>query len=499
MNFLSPTYALFLLGTVGLYWCLAESRSKMWVLVATSLLFYASQKDQLPYVVLIVVLSWITFQLGRAIGAPPDWRIEDWQFAQQDWNRRRVRLLMVGIFIQLFFLFSFKSIVLLVLPVFSTVFHFNLAAAETALKTVSRLAPLGLSFFTFECIAYLVDIYRGAPASRNFLRFASYKLFFPKIISGPITRYPQFITQLQSASTPRADQITEGLWLIAMGAIKKGIFADHLGVFTALTFDNLPRAGSVDLWLAIVAYGFQIYLDFSGYVDVARGSALLFGIHLPQNFEFPYLTTNLADFWRRWHMTLGEWLRNYLYFPLGGSRRGILRTCLNLMVVMVVCGIWHGATWGFVIWGAMHGLGLVLHRLTDLFSKRNEGLGLFWQSLPGILLAWAMTQGFVLLSWIPFCVKNLKDAGLILQNLFGKTADPQFMVKVYTETLKLTQQQLMVGLLSLAIAMTIAYLFHRGLKLQINWYLKLLLVPICLYSVYLLAPQGVTRYIYFDF
>ena len=497
MNFLSSTYALFLLGTVGLYWCLAESRLKMWILVATSLLFYASLQPQ--YVPLLLVLTWITFQLGRAIGAPPDWRIEDWQFAQQDWNQRRVRLLMVGIFIQLFLLFSFKSVALLLISGLGNLFHLNLVAAETALKTVSTLTPIGLSYFTFECIAYLVDIYRGAPASRSFPRFASYKLFFPKMISGPITRYPQFITQLQSASAPRADQMTEGLWLIAVGAIKKGIFADHLGVFTALTFDNLPRAGSVDLWLAIVAYGFQIYLDFSGYVDVARGSAMLFGIHLPQNFEFPYLSTNLADFWRRWHMSLGEWLRNYLYFPLGGSRRGLLRTCLNLMLVMLVCGVWHGATWGFILWGLVHGMGLVVHRLTDLLSKRHKALGLFWQSLPGLVVAWAMTQSLVLLSWIPFRVTNLKDAGFVFQHLFGKTADPQFMVKVYTETLKLTQQQFSLALVCLSAVMAVAYLFHRGLKLQINGYLKLLLVPLCLYSVYLLAPQGVSRYIYFDF
>ena len=246
MNFLSSTYALFLLGTVGIYWCLTGSRLKMWTLMAASLLFYASLQPQ--YVPLLLALTWITFQIGRAIGAPPDWRIEDWQFAQQDWNRRRIRLLMVGIFIQLFLLFSFKSIALLLLSGLSALFHINLISAETALKTVSSLTPIGLSFFTFECIAYLIDIYRGAPASRNFPRFASYKLFFPKIISGPITRYPQFITQLQSASTPRADQVTEGLWLIAVGAIKKGIIADHLGIFTALTFDNLPRAGSADFF-----------------------------------------------------------------------------------------------------------------------------------------------------------------------------------------------------------------------------------------------------------
>lgn len=497
MNLLSLTYALFLLGTLGIYWSVSGTHLKMWVLVIASLLFYASLQPQ--YIPLILVLTWITFQLGRAIGAPPDWRIEDWQFAQQDWNRRRLRLLMVGIFIQLFLLFSFKSIGILLLSSLGAIFHLNLAPTEAALKTFSALTPVGLSFFTFECIAYLVDIYRGAPASRSFPRFASYKLFFPKMISGPITRYPQFITQLQVAAFPRADQITEGLWLIACGAVKKGIFADHLGTFTELTFSNLPRAGSADLWLGLIAYSFQIYLDFSGYVDVARGSAMLLGIQLPQNFDFPYFSTNLADFWRRWHMTLGDWLRNYLYFPLGGSRRGFTRTCLNLMIVMLVCGIWHGATWGFVLWGAIHGTGLIIHRWVANLSDRFSALGAFWSSLPGILFGWFCTQMLVMLSWIPFRVPQLKEVGLLFQSLWGKTADPQFVTKVYGETLKLTPQQVSIGLGLLFCGMAIAYLFHRGLKVQINWYLKLLLVPICLYGVYLLAPQGVTKYIYFDF
>jgi alginate O-acetyltransferase complex protein AlgI len=497
MNLLSLTYALFLLGTLGIYWSVSGTHLKMWVLVVASLLFYGSLQPQ--YIPLLLVLTWITFQLGRAIGAPPDWRIEDWQFAQQDWNRRRLRLLMLGIFIQLFLLFSFKSIALLFLSGLAALFHLNLAPTEAALKTVSALTPVGLSFFTFECIAYLVDVYRGAPASRSFPRFASYKLFFPKTISGPITRYPQFITQLQSVTFPRAEQFTEGLWLIACGAVKKGIVADHLGTFTELTFANIPRVGSGDLWLALIAYGFQIYLDFSGYVDVARGSAMLLGIHLPQNFDFPYFSTNIADFWRRWHMTLGDWLRNYLYFPLGGSRRGLVRTCVNLMIVMLVCGVWHGATWGFVLWGAVHGVGLVVHRLVADWSDRSSALTAFWSSVPGILVAWFCTQLLVMLSWIPFRVPQLKEVGLLFQSLWGKTADPQFISKVYGDTLKLTPQQFSMALLLLFGLMAIAYLFHRGLKIQINWYLKLLLVPICLYGVYLLAPQGVTRYIYFDF
>ncbi|MFM8006812.1 MAG: MBOAT family O-acyltransferase, partial [Dolichospermum sp.] len=194
-------------------------------------------------------------------------------------------------------------------------------------------------------------VYRGHPPAAKFIEFATYKLFFAKLISGPITRYHHLQFQFNTLQFPTIDKTAEGLWLIARGAVKKGIFADNLGIFVDLCFGNLQRAGSTDLWLATFAYGLQLYLDFNGYVDIARGSALLFGLVLPENFNFPYFSTSIADFWRRWHITLGDWLRNYLYFPLGGSRRGLIRTCGNLLIVMLLAGIWHGSAWGFIVWG----------------------------------------------------------------------------------------------------------------------------------------------------
>ena len=167
------------------------------------------------------------------------------------------------------------------------------------------------------------------------------------------------------------------------------------------------------------AYGLQLYLDFSGYVDMARGSAVLLGFDLPQNFDFPYFSTSIADFWRRWHMTLGDWLRNYLYFPLGGSRQGLLRTCLNLMIIMAIAGLWHGAAWGFIVWGLLHGIALVVHRLTDALSNQVTWLKRAWQSLPGVVLAWALTQSTVFSTWIFFRLPDLKDSWLVVQRLWG--------------------------------------------------------------------------------
>ncbi|KAM3102514.1 MBOAT family O-acyltransferase [Phormidesmis sp. 146-12] len=504
MTFLSPLYGLFLLCVIGIYWSVQQQWLRSWLLFLTSLIFYASLQAQ--YIPLLLAATYSNFILGRAIGAPPDWRIEDWQFAQQDWNRRRLKLLWFGVVMNVLLLVSFKYVPFILSSIggllgWSSGFPAaKLFAQQGANWTDQHLiAPLGLSFFCFECIAYLVDVYRGAPATQEFLDFSAYKLFFAKLISGPIVRYHPFAEQVRSLKFPRVDQIAEGLWLIACGAIKKGLVADRLDIFVRLSFDNVQRAGSGDLWLTIFAYGLQLYLDFSGYVDVARGSALLLGINLPQNFDFPYFSTSIADFWRRWHITLGDWLRNYLYFPLGGSRQGLVRTCGNLVIVMLIAGIWHGAAWGFVLWGGLHGLALAVHRLTDLWAQRSPSVQKFWQSIPGVLVAWLLTQLMVFAAWIFFRLPNLKDSLFVVQKLWGQTADIQFAQKVYGEAIGLYPPQIFGALCAIVFCMGVAYLLQRNLKLQLTWHIKLFLIPLCLFAVWLLAPEGGSRYIYFDF
>lgn len=238
---------------------------------------------------------------------------------------------------------------------------------------------------------------------------------------------------------------------------------------------------------------------FNGYVDIARGTALLFGLVLPENFDFPYFTTSIAEFWRRWHMTLGDWLRNYVYFPLGGSRQGLTRTCGNLFLIMLIAGIWHGSAWGFVVWGMYHGLALVVHRLTDLMSDRYEKLELFWQNPLGVVVAWLLTQWMVFTSWIWFRLPNLPESSLVIQRLWGHSADAQFAQKVYIEALNTSQSQVSAILLALFTLMGITYAFKGKLKLELNWPLKLVFVPLCLYAVWLFAPEGSLPYIYFDF
>ncbi|NJM97383.1 MAG: MBOAT family protein [Phormidesmis sp. RL_2_1] len=486
----SILYGLFLLSVVLLYWVVPNQRAKLWVMLSSSLLFYATLQAQ--YIPLMLVLAGLNFVLGKALGTPLDWRIpnEAWAYAQADWQRRRTRLLWLGIALNVLLLLGFKY-----LNPWLLAFGINTAGNGPT----PNWMPLGLSFFTFECIAYLVDVYRGSPASDRLLEFSAYKLFFPKLISGPITRFHSFTGQLKTLSFPSISQQAEGLWLIAAGAVKKLLIADRIGQLVTLSAESLPRAGSGDIWLLAVAYGIQLYFDFSGYVDMARGSAMLLGINLPQNFNFPYFATSIADFWRRWHITLGDWLRNYLYFPLGGSRRDLTRTCLNLMIVMLVAGVWHGDRWGFIVWGAIHGLALILHRLSTSLSERSKIIAAFWQSLPGIVLAWGLTQFTVFFSWIFFRLPSLNEASLAIRHLIGHSGDVQFAQKVYIESFNLNRPQisfLLAGILGL---MGFAYAVQRGLKLEISWPVKVFLLPLCFYLAWVLAPTEASPYIYFDF
>lgn len=500
MTLVSFAYGCFLLVTLIVYWGLGKlwPALRQWILLGASLAFYGLLQPQ--FVPLLLGLTVLNFFWGRLLGrlGQRGDRQRHLREVFRVWHWEPRYWLGLGIFLNLAVLFGFKYVAFTLRNL--AVLWPGLGLGQWAIATEENwLAPIGISFFVFECIAYLVDVYRGAPATSALVEFSAYKLFFPKLLSGPITRFHAFTGQTRRTAGLLFDEGVEGLWLIASGAVKKVLIADNLGVFVELCANNLERAGSGDLWLFILAYGLQLYFDFSGYVDLARGSALLLGINLPENFDFPYFSTSLADFWRRWHMSLGDWLRNYLYFPLGGSRRGLGRTCLNLFVVMLLAGLWHGAAWGYVIWGCLHGLGLAIHRLGDICAQRWRSLQGFWVSIPGTLVAWLVTQGFVFLTWVPFRLPTGTQASLLFQHLWQHQGDLQFAQKIYLEGLRLGRPDFVGLLIALFIGMIGAYGVQRQWQLQLNWAVKVLLIPLCFYGVWLLAPEGNVPYIYFDF
>jgi D-alanyl-lipoteichoic acid acyltransferase DltB (MBOAT superfamily) len=273
---------------------------------------------------------------------------------------------------------------------------------------VGLVLPLAISFVTFTLIAYIVDVHRGAAPERHLLHFAVFIAFFPRVLAGPIMRGHQFLPQLRFQRGFSLVLAHMAVPLLVSGLFKK-VLADQLGPFVNDGFANIGNYSSLALLAIATAWTFQLYLDFAGYTDMARGSARMVGIGMPRNFDWPYRARSMAEFWRRWHITLGLWLRDYIYFPLGGSRHGEVRTYLNLMVTMTLAGMWHGAGAGYVVWGALQGVGLSVNR--------------WWRRLPPhpvlpVLLSWAITFLFVVLARVPFVAPNLETAADFYARLF---------------------------------------------------------------------------------
>jgi alginate O-acetyltransferase complex protein AlgI len=275
------------------------------------------------------------------------------------------------------------------------------------LPLLTLALPIGLSFITFQAISYVVDVKRRLLPPAALLDFALYLSFFPHVVAGPIVRAREFIPQLSKPRDPRDVAVGAGVVLIALGLVKKVALADYLAREIVDPVFGVPEAyHAPDVALAAYAYAAQIYCDFSGYTDIAIGVALLMGFVFPQNFNSPYRATSFRDFWRRWHMTLSRFLRDFLYIPLGGNRGGRWRTARNLMITMVLGGLWHGAAWGFILWGTLHGLGLGVERFL-----RGRVQAPAW-------LRWAIVFNLVVFGWILFRSRDLDLAGTFISQLF---------------------------------------------------------------------------------
>lgn len=310
-------------------------------------------------------------------------------------------LLAVGIAVNLALLGYFKYFDFLIE-------NFNLAF-DGSMPLLHLALPLAISFFTFQQIAYLVDSYRAETAEYDFLNYALFVTFFPQLIAGPIVHHKEMMPQFASRwnLVKKYKSIALGLFIFSMGLFKKVVIADTFAVWATNGFDKADVLGFVEAWLTSTSYTFQLYFDFSGYTDMAIGVALLFNIKLPINFNSPYKALDIQDFWRRWHITLSRFLRDYIYIPLGGNRNGEMHTYSNLMITFVLGGIWHGAGWTFIFWGLLHGMALVVHRFW-------KGLGL---TMPKVL-AWLITFNFINLSWVFFRAKEWDDAIKVLDGMF---------------------------------------------------------------------------------
>lgn len=377
MLFNSEQYLVFLPIVMAITWILPKRYRPPFLLLA-SYYFYASWN--LPFLALIVGLTVANYLIGLAQGRQ---------------KPRRKSLLVLALVVDLGALAVFKYLGLLDQTAARLISILGLPAS---LPGVNLILPLGLSFFTFEFIHYQVDLVRGFEPIASPIRFALFPAFFPTQIAGPIKRYQDFDKQVRSQPSFDPALALEGVELIARGLFKKVVLADYLLPFAAVVFSAPAQATTLDVFGGLLAFSFQIYLDFSGYTDIGRGSAQLLGYTVPQNFDAPYLSSSIRDFWHRWHMSLSSWLRDYLYFPLGGSRKGKGRTYLNLMITMALGGLWHGAAWHFVFWGIGQGIALSVNRAWQ--EARRPSLAIpRWL---GTLAGWALTQSTVLFLWSLF-------------------------------------------------------------------------------------------------
>ena len=388
----------FLPATLALFFLLGRFAARdmaVGFLALASIFFYAWWSP--IYILLILAEVAFSFLIGR-------------QLERTDLDERRRRLILTGAI----------AVILVVLGYFKYANFFlgivnDLSGTELTLGKI--ILPLGISFHTFQQIAYLVDAYRRSARHYRFMDFALFVTFFPQLVAGPIVHHNEAIPQIRQPGflTPRAINLLVGVSLFGLGLFKKTVIADTLAqvanpAFTAAA--GGAHLSLVEAWMGALAYSLQLYFDFSGYSDMAIGLARMFNVRFPANFHSPYKAVNIADFWRRWHMTLSRFLRDYLYIPMGGNRRGPARQMLNLFLTMLLGGLWHGAGWTFIIWGALHGLFLALQRLWSGFATK-QGI-----RLPRPV-GWFITMLCVMAAWVYFRADTIHTAHSVLASLAG--------------------------------------------------------------------------------
>lgn len=437
MSFASRAFFLFLPLVLAGYHLLRRREHKYRFLLVASWVFYMSWNPWFIWVILFT--STVDYWAGRLIEDAPT-------------QRCRRAWLLASLFSNLGFLAVFK---------YANFFAANCLALAHALGcpvppgwSLHIILPLGISFHTFQGISYTLDVYQGrVRAVRSFTDFGLFVAFFPQLVVGPIVRAVEFLPQMASPPQVTQQQVLEGLHWFQVGLFKKMFLADRLAQFVDVVFAHPGAFDAATQRWAVLAYAAQIYCDFSGYSDIAIGTAKLFGFELPTNFCFPYLSGSITEFWKRWHMSLSAWLKDYLYIPLGGSRKGTLRTYFNLLLTMTACGLWHGATWNYVLWGFYTGVTLALHRVWDhglrgrpwadrvrgclpyhvaavactfvlfaigLIVLRSESWSGCW-NMEGTWLSWGASAGTHWLpAWVPLLV-GLFAAGHLLSGLRCRT------------------------------------------------------------------------------
>ena len=353
----------------------------------------------------------------------------------------------------------------------------------------SIVLPVGISFYTFQGISHAVDVYRRRfTMNTTLLEYFFYLTFFPLLLAGPITRAENLIPRLRRNRQASSRMVWSGLWLIMLGLVKKNMVSDYIGQFTTWVFDAPQTFSGFENMAALLGYPVQIYFDFSGYSDMSIGAAAILGFWLPDNFRFPYRALSLTDFWRRWHISLSTWFRDYLYIPLGGNRKGTLRMYANNFITMLVAGLWHGASWMFVIWGALHGFGLCVHK----FFSRQLRITIP-STLWGNTLSWLITYVYVCFAWSFFRSQSLTQLGTMYEKIVADFSWAYLSPFVYARPLWT------VCLLGAMLTYLIPERTYTRLQLRfitLPWLAKFLIFIVCVQLAIEVAQEDVQPFIY---
>jgi alginate O-acetyltransferase complex protein AlgI len=468
MLFPSPVFLFLFLPFVLAAYYLLPKRFQNILLLLASLFFYAWGEGIYLIVLLLIIL--LNYSLALLIPKSRFW-------------------LITAIITNLLFIIYFKYLVFFLIIITKPLGSFGLNIPID----LKIHMPLGISFIVFHAISYVIDVYRKKiKAEKNILNFALYMCLFPHLIAGPIVRYADIGTQIKKRKTD-ITMFSEGVRRFIIGLGKKMIIANNMAYIADKIFAIFPQYLSSDiLWLGLLAYTFQIYFDFSGYSDMAIGLAKMFGFNFAENFNYPYISKSIQEFWRRWHMTLSSWFRDYLYIPLGGNRKGIIWTNVNILIVFLLTGLWHGASWHYVFWGFYYGVFLIIE---NLFLRKV--LGKIWSPF-----AHFYTLIVVIIGWLFFRVESLSYGLYLLKVLFGMEGpkNPTYNIWMFLNT-----QIILTFIIAILIATPIFNWFaNKYLKTNFNnWFVQYIrlsfLVLIFLYSIMQLSSDTYNPFIYFRF
>ena len=425
-------------------------------LVLSSLFFYSWWN--IIYLPLILISMIFNFKIGKLILENKEREI----FTKK-------RLLTIGIIINISLLGYFKYADFFIK---NTNYFFNFEFTELKLAL-----PLAISFFTLQQVAYLIETFRGKIKENSFLNYGVFVTFFPQLISGPIVYHREIMGQFTLIKNKiiNTDNISFGLLIFSIGFFKKVVIADTFAVWASDGFDNPEILTFYKSWITTLSYTFQIYFDFSGYTDMALGIALLFNIKLPINFNSPYKATNIQDFWRRWHITLSRFLRDYIYIPLGGSRQSSLKTYSNLILTFIIGGLWHGAGWTFLFWGFLHGIALVVHRIWSVVGFKLNSI-----------ISWIITFNFINFTFVFFRAEEWNDATTILNKMLKFRIIEEINL---TEVLLIASSFLLVLLFKNSNQLKKSFSIYTGIFIGILFFL----------SFVLLFLRGEGEFLYFQF